>query len=315
VLADQAQARLGEGAELANLGRLTPSRASDLANRFRVLSDEAQRRQVQAAEEGDVAGAARLACGLQAALDGQAGLLASVGARTGGSNADAAAGLEASAREEAADALALCGALEAKAGLNLRAEAQAALQAAQDALARARARLDQAQGALGADLAADADAQLDAAGRIVAGGQDRLDAGAAIEAAEFFRLADRLAEDVSTRTDAMLNIHAQGAANGDAIIRSVKGSGDANVGIDGLLNLDANRNAAGGSANVDGTVNSEAGAGTGVVAPIVVPSVGGSADGSAAGTGGVTVEAGDGSANGTADAGLDLGSGVIFPSL
>src|SRR6185503_17343576 len=97
VLADQAQARLGEGAKLAALGKLTPSAANELANRFQVLSDEAQKRQAQVAEKSPAA-AARLACGLQASLDGQTDLLATLKAQANGAGADALANLQAAAQ-------------------------------------------------------------------------------------------------------------------------------------------------------------------------------------------------------------------------
>lgn len=239
ISADYASNRLEEGEQLAANGEVTPSQGKNLGTSFQLAANDAQRDQSDAADTNP-AGAAKAACDFQAKLDGHVQLLAGLRARAENTDTQAAlAQLAAKAQAEANESLALCLALRVKAGADLKAQAQVSLKAAQEAIAHAHVVLDKEKAALGAKLTADANAQLDAADHILAGGQAKLTGNAYAEAGAFFEAAARTADDVVLRNNTLLNIHAQGGADGEAIINTIQKGQPVILNLNGALNTAA----------------------------------------------------------------------------
>jgi len=279
VATDLAGTRLQEAGDLAVKTDLTGPRGAKLAADFQQKADDAEGQIAILAETNGPKAAIR-AKALEDLLGAQHDALLSLSLNTDDAEARAQLdNLDLQVKGELDDAKRLRVAIEALLkGTQPEARAKALLNVAADAIADAKADLADTKAKLGVNVSADADAQLAAAERMMAAAKAKMDAGAFAEASTMLAAADRLAGSAELMADLMADVRADAAtteAEAQKILDSAKADGSVNID----LNAGAGAGTSGAGANVGAGATGGTGAGINVGGSGAGVNVGGSGSG------------------------------------
>jgi hypothetical protein len=258
VATDLAGTRLQEAGDLAVKSDLTGPLGAKLASDFQRQADAAEGQIAVLAETNGPKAAIR-AKALEDLLGAQHDALASLSVNTDDAEARAQLDdLDLQVKAELDDAKRLRVAVETLVkGAQPEARAKALLTIAADAIADAKTDLSDTKAKLGINVSADADAQLAAAERLLTAGRAKLDGGAFAEASTMFAAADKLAGSAEMMADLMADVRADAAtdeAEAQKIIDSIK--------ADGSVDIDLSAGATGSGSGAG--VGAGAGTGTGI---------------------------------------------------
>jgi hypothetical protein len=256
---------------LALTDDLTDGIVRDLSKNLQTaLNDVQYRIAVLANKNPDTA--TGLAAQVEKSLNGQADLLASVGAKANVEGRAALSKLENALRLEADAAKKLRIAAEEKAGGTLSEDrARAALIVATDSLGQAREKVASLKSSLDAGAATDAATQLTLAQHALVSGQSEISARDFVQATELLGTAQTLAAQAALYAETMASLKSTGNLQADSVLGAVK----AKVESDTAANANVSSGADGGSSvtggtdsGVSGEINkAEAGVGTDGILP------------------------------------------------